>query len=96
MMWFQNRIQNEREATLEAAAATAMAELAPSLAAAVRPTPRRCEIPGYIPHLSLPLLSLYTHLPPSPTLARRPILEAMAPWYKVHTTPPRMPSKPFE
>ncbi|KAH9044749.1 homeobox-domain-containing protein [Lactarius pseudohatsudake] len=76
-IWFQNRRQNERKASI-AADSTFSSPLA-------RPTPRRPR--SSIPHS---LSSPYAPLTP---LAKRPTLEAMARRSELRTAPPRTPSK---
>ncbi|KAI0004175.1 hypothetical protein BJV74DRAFT_793199 [Russula compacta] len=95
-IWFQNRRQTERKATLTST--TAAASQPTSLSSpAVRPTPRRCR--ASVTHS---LSSPYAHHPPPPPpppslpptpLARRPTLEAMARRSELRTAPPRTPSK---
>jgi hypothetical protein len=94
-IWFQNRRQNERKASLNSAMAMAAATAEPtSSPVAVRPTLRRCRARAPIPHTSHP--SPYAHPPPQNSLAsltRRPTLEVMARRSELRTAPLRTPTK---
>ncbi|KAH9175515.1 homeodomain transcription factor [Lactarius sanguifluus] len=76
-IWFQNRRQNERKASI-----TADSTFSSPLA---RPTPRRPR--SSIPH------SLSSPYAPQTPLAKRPTLEVMARRSELRTAPPRTPSK---
>lgn len=89
-IWFQNRRQNERKASLNAAVMAAE----PTFPVVVRPALRKCKTRASIQHTLLP--SPYAHPPQSPltsSLSRRPTLETMARRSELRTAPPRTPTK---
>ena len=91
-IWFQNRRQNERKASLNAAITAAE----PTFPLVVRPTLRKCKTRASIQHTLLPSPYAHPHQTQNPltsSLAKRPTLETMARRSELRTAPPRTPTK---